>query len=96
MISEHSKVTKCTDLMESVIDNEAVILGMESGKYIGLDEIATKIWSRLDQPVDVSDIILDLTDIYDENEIVIKEHVIEFLNDLLTKYLIREVDENQL
>ena len=95
MISEHSKIAKCTGLMESIIDNEAVILGVESGKYIGLDEIATEIWSRLDQPIVVSDIILDLNDIYDENEIVIKEHVIEFLDDLLTKSLIREVDANQ-
>ena len=41
MISENSIVQKSKDSLMSLVDKEAVILGIESGKYIGLNEIGT-------------------------------------------------------
>ena len=93
MISEESVIYKSDDLLESLVDNEAVILGMESGKYIGLNEIGTEIWSRLDRPVKVAELISALTEIYDEDPGIITEQVLEFLNGLQNKSLIRVLDE---
>ena len=77
----------------SVIDNEAVILGIENGMYIGMNEMGTEIWSRLDEPVRVSGLIETLVNLYDEDEAVIKNQVIEFLDDLLEKSLIALANE---
>lgn len=79
----------------SSIDGEAVILGLESGMYLGLNRIGTEIWQMLDKPVIVSDLIAALLEKYEEQEDRIRAHVLEFLNHLNEKSLIRLSDENQ-
>jgi hypothetical protein len=93
MISESSIIKKSGDLIMSVIDKEAVILGVENGMYVGLNEMGTEIWSRLDEPVSVSNLIEALVNIYDEEEAVIKDQVMEFLGGLLEKSLIDIANE---
>jgi hypothetical protein len=88
MITEKSIIKKSGDFLMSILDNEAVILGIESGMYVGLNEMGTKIWSMLDEPVMVSGIIDSLVDLYDEKETVIADQVIEFLSELFDKSLI--------
>jgi hypothetical protein len=95
MITTKDTVAKSKELLMSTIDNEAVILGISSGTYFGLNEIGTRIWSLLDQPVKVISLIKLLLDEYDEEEKVITEHIIEFLNALYSKSLIVLVDENK-
>ena len=96
MISEKSIIQKSKEQLMSVIDNEAVILGMDSGKYIGLNEIGTEIWIRLDKPIKVSLLIHEFVELYDEKEVVIHDHIIEFLTMLHKKSLIQLLDETQL
>lgn len=96
MITENSVIQKSEEQLMSVIDNEAVILGIESGKYIGLNEIGTEIWIRLDQPILVSKLIQEFTEVYDEKEIIIHDHIIEFLTMLYKKSLIQILDETNL
>ena len=95
MIVESSTIQKSEDLLMSIIDKEAVILGMESGMYIGLNEIATEIWAMLDEPVPVSHMIDSLADQFDEDRSVIRDQVLEFLNSLLDRSLIKFSDETQ-
>ena len=94
MITPDNLVRKSTKLLMSTVDNEAVILGVDSGKYFGLNEIGTKIWSIIDNPVRVSELIDSLVELYDEDINVISSHTIEFLSTLLEKSLIELIDEN--
>ena len=75
---EHSQVVNTSSfIIEEVIEGdefafdayfdengEAVILGIENGTYIGLNEMGTEIWSRLDKPVRVSGLIETLVNLY--------------------------------
>lgn len=93
MITTSNLITKSDDLLMSVIDKEAVLLGIGNGNYIGLNEIGTEIWSELSHPIRVSDLINNLVKMYDEDESIIKEQLIEFLNSLFEKSLIKIVNE---
>ena len=93
MISENSVIQKSKEILMSVVDNEAVILGIKSGKYIGLNEIGTEIWIRLDQPIKISRLIQEFAEVYDEKEIIIRNQVMEFLTMLHNKSLIQILDE---
>ncbi len=95
MITENNVIQKSEEQLMSIIDNEAVILGLESGKYVGLNAIGTEIWNRLDQPIKVSKLIQEFAEVYDEKEIIIQNHIIEFLTMLYKKSLIRLHDETQ-
>ena len=76
--------------------DEAVILGIQSGKYIGLNEIGTEVWNRLSEPIRVSELIKEFVDIYDEEEAIIRVHILEFLSLLADKSLIRNLDDSKL
>ena len=93
MITSEHTVCKSKELLMSTVDNEAVILGLSSGKYFGLNEIGTRIWSSLDHPVNVASLIRTFADDYDEDEKVISDHIIEFLDILYDKSLIVLIDE---
>lgn len=93
MIVEDNIILKSQDLLESVIDNEVVILGIKAGNYIGLNEMGTEIWSMISEPIKVSVLINTLSKLYDEKEQIIKEQVLDFLNNLKEKSFIKLVDE---
>ena len=80
----------------SIVDNEAVILGIDSGKYIGLNEIGTEIWRRLDEPICVSVLIKEFLEIYNEEEAIIREHILEFLTALDERSLLNFTDDSKL
>jgi hypothetical protein len=93
MISDNSIIQKSEELLMSTIDNEAVILGIEIRKYIGLNEMGTYIWNQIEKPVRVSTLIHSLTEQFDETGSVIHDQVIEFLGLLYQKSLIQVLDE---
>jgi hypothetical protein len=47
-------VEKTESSLATTIDGEAVVLETESGVYFGLNEVATYIWERLDEPRSVA------------------------------------------
>ncbi|MCK5135657.1 MAG: PqqD family protein [Bacteroidales bacterium] len=79
--------------MMSTVDNEAVILGIKSGEYFGLNDIGTVLWKMLDHPVKVSDLITELVETYSGTEKTIRADVIEYISALHSKDLILEIDE---
>ena len=80
----------------SIVDHEAVILGIDSGKYIGLNEIGTEVWNRLTEPIRVSELIKEFVELYDEDEAIIREHILEFLATLDERSLIGDIDDSKL
>lgn len=93
MITENSIIQKSKESLMSIVDNEAVILGIQSGKYIGLNEIGTEVWNRLSEPIRVSELIREFVDIYDEQEALIREHILDFLSSLADKSLLQTLDD---
>ena len=87
-ITKESRVRRSKDLLMSSVDDEAVLLGIESGMYYGLNPIGSKIWELLSSEILVSDLIGHLVEAYDAEEKVITSEVLEFLDQLLSRSLI--------
>lgn len=47
MITLQSKVSIPSDILFHELAGEAVLLNLDTGKYFGLDEIGTRLWSLL-------------------------------------------------
>ena len=58
------KIIKKTNNLETVFDNELVILNMDSGKYIQLNSSAKNIWKLLEKFKDVNKIKAELKDMF--------------------------------
>lgn len=75
-------IKKNTELLETDIDGEKVMMSLESGNYYGLDMIATRIWQLVEKPIKLGELINILLEEYDINREKCTQDVIEFLNHL--------------
>lgn len=73
------------------LDQEMVLLNVETGKYFGLDSIGTRIWELLTNGADEEGIIASLLNEYEVDPVQLRRDVSEFLNALRDKNLVQSV-----
>jgi hypothetical protein len=87
-INLKSIVVQSNDQVSAKIDEEAVMMSIEQGKYYGLDEIGTRIWKLLEQPQSVSEILKTLMKEYEVDNETCEKDVLNLLNGLFKEKLI--------
>lgn len=79
------------DLMMADLEGEAVLLNIQSGRYFGLNEVGTSIWSLIKEPQSVSEILGALSQIYDAPAEALHHDVLTFLNDMEKRSLLHVI-----
>jgi hypothetical protein len=64
------------------IDGEVVVMGFSQGKYVGLNDIASAIWRRLERPQPVADLCDALVRDFEGAPAAIRRDVVELLGRL--------------
>ena len=82
------KVTFKENVIFRDLDDEMIIMDMNSGKYFGLNETGARIWSLLNENQKIKDIIEKLSDEYDITKEQCEKEVKKFISTLLEKGLI--------
>jgi hypothetical protein len=77
-----------SDSLFSEIDGEVVMLSIENGEYYGMDEIGSRIWHLLENPLTFKELIAKLTVEFTVSDDQCKSDVIGFLDKLIEKKLI--------
>jgi len=85
-------IRRNSDILTEAIDDELVMLNLEAGKYYGLDDIASHIWSELEEPLSAEKLCESLTAKFDVDRETCQRETLEFLNWLLAENLV-ETDE---
>lgn len=81
MITLQSIVSRRKEgLLISELGNEVVMMDIENGNYIGLNETGKVIWNMLEEPMMVQDIIDELTKKYEINKEQCSSDTLEYLN----------------
>lgn len=80
------------DVLSSKIDDEVIIMGLQTDKYYGLDPIAGRIWELLEQPRSFDELVSLLLEEYEVDETTCRRETMEFLREMAEKKLIREVE----
>ena len=79
------------DLMAANMDGEMVMMSVSQGSYFGINEVGALIWSTLETPKTVSDIIEAVQTAFDNQDAgQIQKDVTQFLEDLVENKLIHE------
>lgn len=60
-----SIVVATRDQVSSDLAGETVVLSMQSAKYFGLDEVGSRVWELVREPIRVSDIVEAIVSEYD-------------------------------
>ena len=76
------------DAIFSEIEGEFVALNINKGQCYGMDSIASKVWSLIDQPRSLEDICAALQEIYDVDPETCRDDVESLLTSLSKEGLV--------
>ena len=87
-ITTDTYIKRNNEVFASEIDEEIVMMNIQSGKYYGMDAIGSRIWELIDEKIRVKDIISTLLEEYDVTEEQCRKDVLDFLNELYDQQLV--------
>lgn len=87
-ITLQSKIKQCNSIYTSSIDNEAVMLNIDLGKYFGMNSIATDIWNKLKNTITIETLINELSSEYAVSPDQCQTDILPFLEKLIDNGLI--------
>ncbi|MBV7276194.1 lasso peptide biosynthesis PqqD family chaperone [Clostridiaceae bacterium UIB06] len=70
------------------MDDEIVMMDLDRGKYYGFNNVGSRIWQLIKDPLTVKEINLTLLEEFDVDKKVCEEAVFEFLNRLKDEEII--------
>ncbi|MBO0996453.1 lasso peptide biosynthesis PqqD family chaperone [Bacillus sp. SD075] len=72
----------------SDMDGEKVMLSVSNGKYYNLGELGGEIWELMKEPITIQELVVTLQSQYTVDQTDCKEHVTDFLSQLLEQGLV--------
>ena len=88
-ISESSMVARTAEPVAVEVDGELVMLDIESGNYMGLSPVGTRIWELLEEPRSLATLTEALGAEYDVPSDVCRRETVAFLQQLAENGLVR-------
>ncbi|MGK0536944.1 PqqD family protein [Bacillus sp. 'calajunan'] len=92
-----AKFIKNKDVIFTEVENEAVLLDGKGGTYFGLDEVGTFVWSKIEEEMNLNQILEEMLTIYQiESGQLEQMHkdIMNFIEELERKSLIYRVENN--
>lgn len=91
-ISDNTLITRNPDLLTSQIDGETVMMDIETGQYLGLDKVASHIWTLLEEQQSFASLCQQLCQSYDVDEATCKKDVAQFLQHSFENKVVKLLD----
>ena len=89
MLKLDSRLSKTKDMPWKIIEKEAVLVDMDEGEVIRLNEIGAEIWQSIDGNNSVGDIINRIDGAFKADRNKIERDVFDFLKQLLRMEIIK-------
>ena len=86
-----SVITKNTEIDDTDLDGEKVMMNLDKGQYFMMNEVGSRIWELIEGNTPIVNIIATLTNEYDVDEETCENTVMEFLGRLKDADLIKVV-----
>lgn len=83
-----SVVVASKDQMASSIGGETVILGLSAGRYFGLDDVGSRVWQLVQQPVSLRAICDTIVREYDVDLSTCEGDVVRIVGEMLSAGLV--------
>jgi hypothetical protein len=77
-------------VMSRLVDDETVLLDLESGMYFGLDGVGKRIWDSVTEGHSIGEIAAIITTEYEVDEERAQADVVAFTSDLVERGLLVE------
>lgn len=87
-LTQDSMIAASSGQISTQLDDEAIVLDLETGTYYGLAQVGARIWAILQQPTTCAQIVDTLLDEYDVERAALAEDVLAFVRDLRANRLV--------
>lgn len=87
------KVIFAESVFAQLVDDEMVLLDMESENYFGLDEVGTSIWNAMQENETLEEVFSVLLEQYDVGEEMLKNDLLNFVTKLVDNGLAKVVQQ---
>ncbi|MBA1420130.1 MAG: PqqD family protein [Epsilonproteobacteria bacterium] len=87
------KVIFVESVFAQLVDDEMVLLDMESENYFGLDEVGTSIWNAMQENETLEEVFSVLLEQYDVGEEMLKNDLLNFVTKLVDNGLAKVVQQ---
>ena len=74
--------------LSSDLGDEMVMMNLENGNYIGLNDVGRDIWEHIDGQASIAEMITKIVEEYDVSEEECAKDILEYLNEMHTKGLV--------
>lgn len=81
-INLNTIINKNLEIDDTDLDGEKVMMNIDKGEYFMMNEVGSRIWEIISEPVNVKGIIDTLRSEYEVDEEICKDTVVEFLGRL--------------
>jgi hypothetical protein len=85
-------VQRVPDQIAAVVDDDIVMVNVETGYYYAVADVAREIWEAIERPTKVSDLIDDLTASHNVERSTCAEQTLAYLESLLAERLLQVSD----
>lgn len=85
----HSVVTRSADQVSGDLDGKVVLLSIQNGEYYNMNEVGSRVWTLIEQPISVIALIDRLTEEFDVTREQCEREALAYLADLKKKNLLR-------
>ena len=75
-------INKNLEIDDTDLDGEKVMMNLDKGEYFMMNEVGSRIWEIINEPMNVKSIVDALRSEYEVDEETCKDTVIEFLGRL--------------
>lgn len=82
-------VARNNEILWKLIEDKVVLLDMDEGRAIMLNEVGSHIWTTLANQKTKDELVQDVVTVFDIDEDTAKKDVFSFLNEMIKKDLIR-------
>jgi hypothetical protein len=87
-VTLQSRITKNDDIVSGEIDDEFIMMSIESGKYHLANKTGSRIWALLDKPRTVAELCAILTGEFKITPAVCQKEVLDFVTQLISRKIV--------
>ena len=87
MVAKFDIVSVSPHQVYTTLGSEAVVLELQASNYFGMNDVGTAVWTFLQQPREVSDVIKYIVNNYEVSAEQAEVEILSFLQNLVDKGL---------
>ncbi|MBM4356747.1 MAG: PqqD family protein [Deltaproteobacteria bacterium] len=86
--SDDARFLQSAQVLSRILDGEAVLLDLEGGAYLGLNDVGTVVWGALGEGLTLAEACTRVTAAFEVDEATARRDVEALLDELLRRGLI--------